>query len=74
MDTDAYPFIAYGVVMIPLAYVMIFPIGRGAMGLADGVILGTLVPFALVMLRYRALDRKAAQHMAHEGEEARAAG
>ena len=54
-------FIAYGVVMIPLAYVMIFPLGRGAMGLADGVILGTLVPFALVMLRYRALDRKAAQ-------------
>jgi len=57
-------FIAYGVVMIPLAYVMIFPLGRGAMGLADGVILGTLVPFALVMLRYRALDRKAAQQSA----------
>ena len=50
--------IAYGVVMIPLAYVMIFPLGRGAMGLADGVILGTFVPFILVMLRYRWLDKR----------------
>ena len=67
-------FIAYGVVMIPLAYLFIFPLGRGAMGLADGVILGTLVPFALVMLRYRALDRKAARQSASQAEEARAAG
>lgn len=52
-------FIAYGVVMIPLAYLFIFPLGRGAMGLADGVILGTFVPFILVMLRYRQLDRRA---------------
>ena len=51
-------FIAYGVVMIPLAYLFIFPLGRGAMGLADGVILGTFVPFILVMLRYRQLDRR----------------
>jgi MATE family multidrug resistance protein len=51
--------LAYGVVMIPLAYIMIFPLGRGAMGLADGVILGTLVPFVLVMWRYRQLDRRA---------------
>jgi len=53
--------IAYGVVMIPLAYLFIFPLGRGAMGLADGVILGTFVPFVLVMLRYRYLDRRALQ-------------
>ena len=52
-------FLAYGVVMIPLAYVLIFPLGRGAMGLADSVILGTFVPFMLVMLRYRQLDRRA---------------
>jgi MATE family multidrug resistance protein len=52
-------FIAYGVVMIPLAYIMIFPLGRGAMGLADGVILGTFVPFMLVMWRYRQLDQRA---------------
>ena len=51
-------FIAYGVVMIPLAYLFIFPLGRGAMGLADGVILGTFVPFIMVMLRYRQLDRR----------------
>lgn len=51
-------FIAYGVVMIPLAYLFIFPLGRGAMGLADGIILGTFVPFILVMLRYRQLDRR----------------
>ena len=54
-------FIAYGVVMIPLAYFFIFPLGRGAMGLADGVIFGTFVPFVLVMLRYRYLDRRALQ-------------
>lgn len=53
-------FIAYGVVMIPLAYLFIFPLGRGAMGLADGVILGTFVPFILVILRYRQLDRRVA--------------
>jgi hypothetical protein len=29
------------------------------MGLADGVILGTFVPFVLVMWRYRQLDRRA---------------
>ena len=52
-------FISYGLVMIPLAYWMIFPLGRGAMGLADGVILGTFVPFALVMWRYRQLDKRA---------------
>ncbi len=49
---------SYGVVMIPLTYVLIFPLGRGAMGLADGVVLGTLVPFALMLIRYRWLDRK----------------
>ena len=52
-------FIAYGVVMIPLAYLYL-PLGRGAMGLADGY-LGTFVPFVLVMLRYRYLDRRALQ-------------
>ncbi len=57
-------FIAYGVVMIPLAYLFIFPLGRGAMGLADGVILGTFVPFILVILRYRYLDRRDARQAA----------
>ena len=52
-------FLAYGVVMIPLAYLLIFPLGRGAMGLADSVILGTFVPFMLVILRYLQLDRRA---------------
>ena len=53
-------FIAYGIVMIPLAYIAIFPLGRGAMGLADGVILGTFVPFAMVIWRYRQLDKRGA--------------
>ena len=52
-------FLAYGVVMIPLAYLLIFPLGRGAMGLADSIILGTFVPFMLVILRYLQLDRRA---------------
>ena len=51
-------FISYGLVMMPLAYGMIFWAGRGALGLADGVILGTFVPFALVIWRYRMLDRQ----------------
>lgn len=52
-------FLAYGVVMIPLAYLLIFSLGRGAMGLADSVIFGTFVPFMLVIWRYRQLDRRA---------------
>ena len=53
-------FIAYGIVMIPLAYLAIFTFGRGAMGLADGVVLGTFVPFAMVIWRYWYLDRRKA--------------
>jgi MATE family multidrug resistance protein len=49
---------SYGVVMIPLTYALIFPLGRGAMGLADGVVLGTFVPFTLMVLRYRWLDKR----------------
>jgi MATE family multidrug resistance protein len=52
---------SYGVVMIPLTYALIFPLGRGALGLADGIVLGTFVPFALVIWRYHWLDKKMAR-------------
>ena len=61
-------FIAYGLVMIPLAYLAIFTFERGAMGLADGVILGTFVPFAMVIWRYRQLDRRAALAAQAQGQ------
>jgi MATE family multidrug resistance protein len=51
--------LSYGVIMIPLTYALIFPLGRGALGLADGIVLGTFVPFALVIWRYRWLDKQA---------------
>ncbi len=52
--------LSYGVIMIPLTYALIFPLGRGALGLADGIVLGTFVPFALVIWRYRWLDKRPA--------------
>jgi hypothetical protein len=34
-------------------------LGRGPMGLADGVFFGTLFPFVTLILRYVYLDRRA---------------
>jgi len=49
---------SYGVVMMPATYVFMFVFERGAMGIVDGVLVGTLVPFILVALRYRWLDKQ----------------
>ena len=49
---------SYGVVMMPATYIFMFVLERGAMGIVDGVLVGTLVPFILVALRYRWLDRQ----------------
>lgn len=50
--------IAYGLVMMPLTYVAMFVFDRGAMGLVDGVVFSTFLPFMLVTLRFHYLDRK----------------
>ncbi len=52
-------FVSYGVLMIPLTYMMIYTFERGALGLADGIVLGALIPFALVTWRYYWLDKRA---------------
>jgi Na+-driven multidrug efflux pump len=43
---------------MPATYIFMFVFERGAMGIVDGVLVGTLVPFILVALRYRWLDRQ----------------
>lgn len=51
--------VAYAGLMMPLTYVSIYHLGRGPMGLADGVFFGTLFPFVTLILRYVYLDRRA---------------
>ncbi len=60
--------IAYAVLMIPLAYVSIFIFDRGAMGLADAVVFGTLFPFAMLVGRYIYLDRQQFRPKLNAGE------
>ena len=50
--------------MIPLTWYMSFELGRGALGLIDGIVLGTLAPFALLGLRYVYLHRRALNDIA----------
>lgn len=51
--------LSYVVIMIPLTWYMSFELGRGALGLIDGIVLGTLAPFTLLGLRYIYLHRRA---------------
>ena len=44
--------------MIPLTWYMSFEMGRGALGLIDGIV-RTLAPFTLLGLRYVYLHRRA---------------
>ena len=50
--------LSYIVIMIPLTWYMSFEMGRGALGLIDGIVLGTLAPFTLLGLRYVYLHRR----------------
>lgn len=59
--------IAYAVLMMPLTYVLIFIFNRGAMGLADGVVFGTLFPFVMLVGRYLYLDRQQSRLSLHAG-------
>ena len=54
-----FTFIAYGVVMIPLAYLLIFPSGAARWGWPIALFSALLCRSCLVMLRYRHLDRRA---------------
>jgi hypothetical protein len=53
--------------MMPLTYVSIFIFNRGAMGLADGVVFGTLFPFVMLVGRYLYLDRQQSRLSLHAG-------
>jgi len=55
--------ISYLGVMIPVAYVSMFILGRGPMGLVDSIVLGALVPFTILFLRTRYLDRRATANL-----------
>ena len=52
--------LSYIVIMIPLTWYASFELGRGALGLIDGIIFGTLTPFTLLALRYVYLNRQSA--------------
>ena len=56
--------LSYVVIMIPLTWYMSFEMGRGALGLIDGIVLGTLAPFTLLGLRYIYLHRRALKDIA----------
>ena len=49
--------VSYLGVMIPVAWFASFQLGRGALGLVDAIIIGSAVPFVLLGLRHRRLDR-----------------
>jgi hypothetical protein len=46
-----------------VAYVSMFILGRGPMGLVDSIVLGALVPFTILFLRTRYLDRRATANL-----------
>ncbi|MBL6787716.1 MAG: hypothetical protein ISQ27_06985, partial [PS1 clade bacterium] len=52
--------LSYIIIMIPLTWYASFELGRGALGLIDGIIFGTLTPFTLLALRYVYLNRQSA--------------
>ena len=51
--------IAYGVIMMPVTYIACFSLERGALGLIDGIVIGILLPFFVLLGRTAYLDCKA---------------
>ena len=47
----------YIVLMLPISYVLMFPLGRGALGVIDAVYIGTVLPFVAMAWRYYSLDK-----------------
>jgi len=45
-------FVSYLLVMIPLAYILAFPYGRGAVGLIESIIVASLISCVLLMARF----------------------
>ena len=49
---------AFALVMVPLAWVMAFPVGHGVLGLIEGIIAGCLVAAVLLAVRFHRLSRR----------------
>lgn len=45
-------FFSYIIVMIPLAYYLAFPLGRGAEGLFESTVIASLISFVLLLIRF----------------------
>ncbi len=52
---------SYFVVMVPASWVLAFPLGRGALGLLEGVLVASLVSVAVQSLRFAWLARRDAR-------------
>ena len=50
--------VSYLVVMIPLAWLLAFPLGRGAAGLIEGIIIASVVSLTLLAGRFQQLVRR----------------
>jgi MATE family multidrug resistance protein len=50
--------LCYAGVMTPVAYVSMFILGRGPLGLVDSVVIGALIPFVILLLRNYYLNRR----------------
>ena len=49
---------SFALVMVPLAWVLAFPLGRGAMGLVEGILVGCVCAVALLAIRFHRLSRR----------------
>jgi multidrug resistance protein, MATE family len=49
---------AFALVMVPLAWVLAFPMGHGVLGLVEGIMAGTAVAAVLLAVRFHRLSRR----------------
>lgn len=55
-------FVSYILVMIPACWVLAFPLGRGAQGLLDGILIASLMSVGLLGWRFHVLARRDRKH------------
>jgi len=51
-------FVSYYAVMMPLAYVLAIPLGRGVLGLFEGILIASIVSVAILSARFHWLARR----------------
>lgn len=56
--TTGLQLVSFGLIMIPVAYIAVFPLGRGPIGLIDGLLAGTFIAFILCIWRFAYLADK----------------